>query len=143
MMLTSAQEGFGLPYLEAAALRKPLIARHLPNVIPDLLELGFSFPHLYEEILDRTGLLDLKTERARQQKLWRAWKSAMPSMCRRLAGRPMLLDLPHGEPVPFSRLTLSGQLEVLAIAPEESWAACSEWNPFLQQWRTPGASRAA
>ena len=42
MMLTSAQEGFGLPYLEAAALRKPLIARHLPNVVPDLLELGFS-----------------------------------------------------------------------------------------------------
>ena len=48
----------------------------------------------------------------------------------------MLLDLPHGEPVPFSRLTLSGQLEVLSIAPEESWAACSEWNPVLQQWRT-------
>jgi hypothetical protein len=136
MMLTSAQEGFGLPYLEAAALSKPLIARHLPNVIPDLLALGFSFPHLYEEILVSPDLLDLGTERARQQKLWRAWKSAMPSICRRLAGRPMLFDLPHGEPVPFSRLTLSGQLEVLAIAPEESWAACSEWNPFLEQWRT-------
>ena len=136
MLLTSAQEGFGLPYLEAAALRKPLIARRLPNVVPDLLELGFSFPHLYEEILIAPGLLDLKTERARQQKLLRAWKSAMPLSCRRLAGRPMLLDLPHGEPVPFSRLTLSGQLEVLAIAPEESWAACREENPFLQEWRT-------
>jgi hypothetical protein len=135
MLLTSAQEGFGLPYLEAAALRKPLIARHLPNVVPDLLELGFSFPHLYQEILIAPGLLDLKAERARQQKLWRAWKSAMPSSCRRLAGRPMLLDLPHGEPVPFSRLTLSGQLEVLAISPEESWAACRKENPFLQQWR--------
>ncbi|HEY5813159.1 MAG TPA: glycosyltransferase, partial [Terrimicrobiaceae bacterium] len=31
MLLTSAQEGFGLPYLEAAALEKPLVARHLPN----------------------------------------------------------------------------------------------------------------
>jgi len=136
MLLTSAQEGFGLPYLEAATLGKPLIARHLPNVIPDLLGLGFSFPHLYKEILIAPGLLDLKNERARQQKLWRAWKSTMPSLCRRLAGRPALLDLPHDEPVPFSRLTLSGQLEVLAIAPEESWAACRGHNPSLQQWRT-------
>ena len=135
MMLTSAQEGFGLPYLEAAALGKPLIARHLPNVIPDLLDLGFSFPHLYEEILIASSLLDLKSERVRQQKLWRDWKSAMPSICRRLAGRPSLLDLLNGEPIPFSRLTLSGQLEVLAIAPETSWGACSQFNPFLQQWR--------
>ena len=135
MMLTSAQEGFGLPYLEAAALGKPLIARHLPNVIPDLLELGFSFPYLYEEIFIAPDLLDLKAERARQQKLWRAWKSAMPSICRRLANRPIMLELPRGEPVPFSRLTLSGQLEVLAIAPADSWAACHAWNPFLKNWR--------
>lgn len=135
MMLTSAQEGFGLPYLEAAALGKPLIARHLPNVIPDLLDLGFSFPHLYEEIRIAPSLLNLKSERVRQQKLWRDWKLAMPSICRRLAGRPSLLDLPNGEPIPFSRLTLSGQLEVLAIAPEKSWAACREFNPFLEQWR--------
>ena len=135
MMLTSAQEGFGLPYLEAAALGKPLIARHLPNVIPDLLDLGFSFPHLYEEIRIAPSLLNLKSERVRQQKLWRDWKLAMPSICRRLAGRPSLLDLPNGGPIPFSRLTLSGQLEVLAIAPEKSWAACREFNPFLEQWR--------
>jgi glycosyltransferase involved in cell wall biosynthesis len=136
MLLTSAQEGFGLPYLEAAALGKPLIARHLPNVIPDLLELRFSFPNLYEEILITPSLLNLKTECERQQRLWRAWKAAMPSPCRHLADRPMLLGLPEGEPIPFSRLTLSGQLEVLAITPEESWLACKEENPFLQQWRT-------
>jgi glycosyltransferase involved in cell wall biosynthesis len=135
VLLTSAQEGFGLPYLEAAALGKPLIARHLPNVVPDLLELGFSFPNLYEEILIAPDLLDLKTERARQQKLWRGWKSAMPASCRRLAGRPLLLDLSDGEPIPFSRLTLSGQLEVLAIAPEKSWEACKDVNPLLKYWR--------
>ena len=92
MLLTSAQEGFGLPYLEAAAFEKPLIARHLPNVVPDLLELGFSFPHLYEEILIAPDLLDLKSERSRQQRLWREWKAAMPSLCRRLAKRPVLLN---------------------------------------------------
>lgn len=136
MLLTSAQEGFGLPYLEAAALEKPLVARHLPNVIPDLLELGFSFPHLYQEILIAPDLLDLKSERARQQKLWQAWKSTMPSLCRRLARRPIFLGLRSGQPVPFSRLTLTGQLEILAIAPEESWAACIRDNPFLESWRT-------
>lgn len=136
MMLTSAQEGFGLPYLEAAAFEKPLIARHLPNVVPDLLEFGFVFPHLYEEILIAPDLLDWKSERARQRKLWQAWKSSMPSLCRRLARRPTLLDLPSRQPVPFSRLTLTGQLEVLAIAPEESWTACSRGNPFLHRWRS-------
>jgi hypothetical protein len=59
----------------------------------------------------------------------------MPSLCRRLACRPILIDLPDDQPVPFSRLTLTGQLEVLAIAPEESWAACMHGNPFLQAWR--------
>ncbi len=135
MLLTSAQEGFGLPYLEAAAFEKPLIARHLPNVVPDLLELGFSFPHLYEEILIAPDLLDLKSERARQRRLWREWKAAMPSLCRRLANRPVFLNLPTGAPVPFSRLTLTGQLEVLAIGPEQSWEACSPANPLLRQWR--------
>jgi hypothetical protein len=141
MLLTSAQEGFGLPYLEAAAFEKPLIARHLPNVVPDLLELGFSFPHLYEEILIAPDLLDLKAERTRQQRLWREWKAAMPSLCRRLAKRPVLLNLPPGEPVPFSRLTLTGQLEVLAIAPEQSWEACLPVNPFLRDWRALGEAK--
>ncbi|HEY5812827.1 MAG TPA: glycosyltransferase, partial [Terrimicrobiaceae bacterium] len=135
MLLTSAQEGFGLPYLEAAALEKPLVARHLANVVPDLVELGFSFPHMYQEILVEPGLLNLKEERARQKKLWANWKSAMPSLCRRLACRPILLDLSSNDPVPFSRLTLTGQLEILAIAPEKSWAACTGRNPFLQDWR--------
>ena len=101
MLLTSAQEGFGLPYLEAAAFEKPLIARHLPNVVPDLLELGFSFPHLYEEILIAPDLLDLKRERGRQQRLWREWKAAMPSLCRRLAKRPVLLNLSPGRATPL------------------------------------------
>jgi glycosyltransferase involved in cell wall biosynthesis len=141
MLLTSAQEGFGLPYLEAAVFGKPLIARHLPNVVPDLLELGFSFPHLYEEILIAPDLLNLKNERTRQQKLWREWKAAMPSLCRRLAKRPVLLTLSPSEPIPFSRLTLTAQLEVLAIAPEESWQTCLQTNPFLREWRALGQAR--
>ncbi|MBI4324159.1 MAG: glycosyltransferase, partial [Chloroflexi bacterium] len=51
VLLTSLQEGFGLPYLEAAAARRPLIARLLANVAPDLAQFGFRFPQSYQEIL--------------------------------------------------------------------------------------------
>jgi hypothetical protein len=60
----------------------------------------------------------------------------LPSVCRGLAERPPLFDLSNGDAVPFSRLTLSAQLEVLAIPAEESWASCAASNPFLQKWRT-------
>lgn len=136
MLLSSAQEGFGLPFLEASALQKPLIARYLPNIVPDLLKLGFSFPNLYHEILIPPDLLNLDRERIRQRKLWRDWKATLPSVCRGLAERPPLFDLSNGDAVPFSRLTLSAQLEVLAIPAEESWASCAAGNPFLQKWRT-------
>ena len=53
-----------------------------------------------------------------------------------LAGKPALLAA--GEtpcPVPFSRLTLTAQLEVLAQPVEQSWARCAPLNPFLKRWR--------
>jgi hypothetical protein len=37
--------------------------------------------------------------------------------------------------VPFSRLTLTAQLEVLAHPTSETWVACSPLNPFLEAWR--------
>ncbi|MBM3888199.1 MAG: hypothetical protein FJ388_03640 [Verrucomicrobia bacterium] len=42
-------------------------------------------------------------------------------------------------PVPFSRLTLAAQLEVLARPPDESWALCAPLNPFLRRWRDRAA----
>ena len=51
VMLTSIQEGFGLPFLEAAAAGRALIARKLPNVAPDLEQFGFRFPQYYDEVL--------------------------------------------------------------------------------------------
>src|SRR5213075_2873742 len=50
VLLTSIQEGFGLATLEAAAARRPLIARALPNVAPDLRRFGFRFPQCYPEL---------------------------------------------------------------------------------------------
>lgn len=134
VLLTSIQEGFGLPNLEAAATGRPLICRRLPNIAPDLAEFGFRFPQSYDEIRVPTALFDLAAEIRRQQSLFRAWLRRIPADCRRSAGTPALLDQP-GEPVAFSRLTLSAQLEVLAHPAAQSWKLCAPLNPFLGCWR--------
>ncbi len=136
VLLTSIQEGFGLPYLEAAGARRPLIARALPNIAPDLARFGFCFPQYYEEILVNTDLFDWKTERARQAQLFRAWLNGLPPSARRLAGKPDMLAVKRQPPaVPFSRLTLTAQLEVLARPIARSWEASVKLNPFLETWR--------
>jgi len=47
--------------------------------------------------------------------------------------------LEEGPTVPFSRLTLDAQLEILALPIEESWAACRDLNPYLVTWRSLAA----
>ena len=141
VLLTSLQEGFGLPYLEAAAARRPLIARLLANVAPDLAQFGFRFPQGYQEILIDPRLFDWNAEQRRQQKLFSAWRAQLPGACRAWAAQPALLaggKRPH--PAPFSRLTLTAQLEVLVQPPEHSWALCGPWNPFLAVWRRRAAA---
>ena len=134
VLLTSLQEGFGLPYLEAVAARRPLIARALPNIMPDLQRFGFRFPQTYEELLVAPSLFNWGRESRRQQRLFSQWRSRIPASRRRLAGTPWLLAADRG-PVPFSRLTLTAQLEVLSLPVEESWEACARLNPFLNGWR--------
>ena len=136
VLLTSIQEGFGLPYLEAAAARRPLVARALPNIAPDLARFGFHFPQCYDELRIDPRLFDWQTEFRRQQRLFDAWKNCLPGVCRRWTGRPVLLAAggqPH--PVPFSRLTLSAQLDVLGEPPDRSWACCAPLNPWLKAWQ--------
>lgn len=142
-LLTSIQEGFGLPYLETAVAHRPLIARHLPNIAPDLAQFGLRFPQSYEELLVSPALFDWQAEVVRQEHLFRRWLGQMPRVCRRLAGKSALLAASRvRQPVPFSRLTLFAQLEVLVHPPEQSWALCAPLNPFLHTWRTRAARRA-
>jgi len=135
-MLTSLQEGFGLPYLEAAAARRPLIARALPNIAPDLARFGFVFPQYYDEILINPELFDWPAEQKRQQRLFSAWRAQMPRGCRTLPALPgWLAEKQNPSSAPFSRLTLAAQLEILAQPLERSWELCAPLNPFLQVWR--------
>jgi len=132
VLLTSIQEGFGLALIEAAAFQKPLIARRLANIHPDLASIGITFPHLYDDVMIPCGLIDLPAERDRQRRIFRDWRAALPRSVQRLASVPQILQNPS-DTVPFSRLTLAAQLEVLAIPPEESLAACRPSNPGWEQ----------
>jgi glycosyltransferase involved in cell wall biosynthesis len=135
VMLTSIQEGFGLPYLEAAAARRPLIARSLPNVAPDLARFGFRFPQYYHELLIDARLFDWRAEKKRQAELFRSWRQSLPQPVRHFAGVPEFLAKRNARSFPFSRLTLTAQLEVLAKPVELSWPLCAPLNPFLATWR--------
>lgn len=136
VLLTSLQEGFGLPNLEAVAAGRPLLARALPNVAPDLARFGFRFPQVYDEVHVDVRLFDLAAERRRQSQRERRWRAALPATVRAWAGRPALLAGAKGERgVAFSRLTLPAQLEVLAQPVERSWEWCAPLNPFLVRWK--------
>ena len=136
VLLTSLLEGFGLPYLETAAARRPLIARALPNIAPDLARFGFRFPQSYGEILVDPSLFDQAAETERQRQLFHRWRRGLPRVWRPPAGQSALLT-PAGtpSPVPFSRLTLTAQLEVLRQPVVTSWLRCAPLNPFLALWR--------
>jgi hypothetical protein len=124
-----------LPYLEAAAAGRPLIARRLPNIAPDLRRFGFRFPQSYDEIIVPPDLFDWRAERKRQQALLRAWLGTLPSSVRKASLKPALLADSSPVPVPFSRLTLGAQLQVLTRPPETTWHACAALNPFLRKWK--------
>ncbi|MBL9134545.1 MAG: hypothetical protein JNK85_01690 [Verrucomicrobiales bacterium] len=138
MLLTSVQEGFGLPYLEAAAAGRPLVCRRLRMVEPDLRRFGFRFPHAYREVWIDPSLFDLGAERARQAVLFREWRARLPTALQRGVEPPELLTAGGGwkdRPVAMSRLTMTAQLEVLKQPLERSWELSCGWNSWLLEWR--------
>lgn len=137
VVLTSLQEGFGLPYLEAAAAGRPLVARALPNVLPDLLSLGLRAPVVYDEIRVPGALFNLPREREHQRRLCEIWRATLPAEVQDLAGEPWVLTGPD-DVVPFSRLTMTAQEEVQACATGDLTAALAEANPGMDAWRGAG-----
>lgn len=136
VLLTSVQEGFGLPYIEAAAAGRPLIARNLPNIAPDLKQFGFTLPQSYDEIFVHPSLFDWRSEHQRQKEFYSQWLKQLPFHVRQWARKPALLAAGNPDkPVPFSRLTLTAQIQVLLQPPSRSWQVCAPLNPFLLEWR--------
>jgi hypothetical protein len=129
-LLTSIQEGFGMGFVEAAAASTPLIARSLPHVMPDLNALGFHFPNLYDEIWIDASLIDVLAEKKRVQQIQSESQSNLPDILQQHFNPA---DLDFSQAVPFSRLTIQGQLEVLSHEPALSWAKCQNRNPILQK----------
>lgn len=118
LILCSLQEGFGLAYLEAAALRRPLLCRKLPNIFPDLQDAGLSFPGAYDKLPVPTGSFDAHAEQERRRAALEHWMSAVPAAFRPCkAPAETLHDLcADGATVDFCRLSLDAQLEVIASA---------------------------
>ena len=134
ILLTSLQEGFGLPYLEAIAAGRPLMARHLSNIAPDLKTFGFRLP----KVTRTCGWTSCWTGTANSDAGAPVCgvEAADSAHGLRLPGRPAMLAAGHRPlPVAFSRLTLTAQLEVLARPVEHSWERCAQINPFLKTWR--------
>lgn len=137
VVLTSLQEGFGLPYLEAAAAARPLVARALPNVLPDLVGLGLRAPTVYREIMVPRDLFDQDAEQARQRALWSRWRSGLPAEAQTLVGEPPVLAAKEAAAA-FSRLTLTAQEEVLAHEDARLRDALDAANPDLASWPRGG-----
>jgi putative hydrolase of the HAD superfamily len=140
LLLTSLQEGFGLPYIEAAAASRPLFARRLPNIAPDLESFGLHLPYVYDEILVDPSLFNWRAEMSRQRQRFQAWLKKIPPTLQSLAGKPAVLAERKPHAVPFSRLTLRAQIEVLSKPVEHSWSLSILLNPWLEQWRDLAAS---
>lgn len=135
VLFTSMQEGFGLALIEAAVARRPLVARALPNVMPDLLAMGLRGAVTYDDVLIPWELLDAKAEKVRQMKAWVFWIEGLPPEARSLACEPKPLDTGPERAVGFSRLTVAGQMEVLSRPPDDLRAALASANPLMAGWR--------
>jgi len=124
--VTSLLEGFGLPFIETAVARRPFVGRYLPNATPDIRRAGCALPLIYREIRVPRDCLDFAAEKKRRRELFRQWRERLPAAVR---GGPDDFRLPANG-LPFSRLTLTGQLEVMANRPD--WESAQRWNPALR-----------
>ncbi len=131
IVMPSLQEGFGLPYLEAAYFGKPLLARTLMDVIANFAALGCSLPATYDQLPVAPGSFDAARECTRMEERWAQLRPGLP--------KELTMNLealqPAG-PVDFGCLSLEAQLEVL-----QSNAGCSNSLPEPQVPRWPEACR--
>jgi glycosyltransferase involved in cell wall biosynthesis len=134
VLQTSVLEGFGLTAVEAAAAGRPALVRRIGSLENDLRSAGLRGAVWYDDVFIAPGLWSGAAERRRQEVRWKAWRRALPAALRARCTPPLLLALPPDAPVPFSRLTLDAQIEVLGADPVQSRAACAGFNQRLFAW---------
>jgi hypothetical protein len=72
--------------------------------------------------------------------LFARWRNSLPAALRKSVATPVVLTTKTAAAVPFSRLTLTAQLEVLAQPCDRSWEQCAPLNPFLSVWQKRAAA---
>lgn len=107
---TSVAEGFGMALLEPWIAGRPVVSRHLPAVMDDLVDAGMRFEDVYSEIPipgSEAWRERVAGEVSRQRT--RVWASVPPRF------RPPMADigLGDGQGLDFGRLPPSRQVEVL------------------------------
>jgi len=138
VVITSLFEGFGLPVMEAAALRLPCLARR--QACPE--GLAPATATAYDDIRVPRALAGGASEQARQEKAWARWRAVMPPELSRLLPEPPWWAGPG--PLAFSRLTLPGQWEVLHACQARGTAeALLALNPELAAPACPAPSAPA
>lgn len=121
VVLTSLQEGFGLPWLEAAALGKPVISRRLPELEANLRASGCHVPGFYNDLPVPEFFYDRSAE---DRRIWDRGEALLPVLPEELREEAQGIILREGagegeswpdsrRTMDFGRLTLDAQCEVL------------------------------
>ncbi|MES2466639.1 MAG: glycosyltransferase [Verrucomicrobiota bacterium] len=124
--MPSLQEGFGLPYLEAAALEKPLLARALPDVSANLNALGCALPGTYNKLPVAPGSFNAARESIRLAGRWALLRSSLPEIL-----RMDLEPIQTVEGTDFGCLSLEAQMEVLQSSARLPGSLPEPQVPFL------------
>ena len=132
IVMPSLQEGFGLPYLEAAALGKPLLARTLPEVSANLSALGCQLSGTYASLAVSTAAFDRKAEQGRIAIRWGHLQQALPAELAAAAEGPVCVEKAA---VDFGCLTLEAQLEVLQSGMGPDFSSLHPEVPFWPENR--------
>lgn len=118
VVMPSLQEGFGLPYLEAAALGKPLLAREVPGVAENLSGIGCALRGVYAGLPVAADRFDFAAEKRRCALAWDRVAAGLPEEVRGFSGEGAVgvggWSDSRAEAVDFGALTLTAQLEVLS-----------------------------
>lgn len=135
IITTSVAEGFGLVFLEAALMRRPLVGRNLPGITDDFLASGVQLPGLVDSIrvpaswVNKEALQQLFVDQLQQLRV--AFRLSP------IEERELRIEVNRffeGETIDFGRLDLESQKKVLCDVSvnSELRKTIQDLNPVMQ-----------